>query len=180
MNEIISTPILEGERISLYPLNLSFCTEKYLSWLNDEDVYTHLDVGGNYTMEELYNFVNKNAVDGLLIWAIVLKDSNNHIGNIKIDKIDLAELHGEYGIMIGDKSVWGKGYGAEASKIVINYCFNYIGLKAINLGVHIENRSAVKLYKKLGFSITTTESSKRDKKNVNNQYYRMTLLKTIE
>ena len=91
MNYIISTPFLEGERISLYPLNLSFCSEKYLSWLNDEDVYAHLNVGGNYTMEDLYNFVNKNAVEGVLIWAIVLKDGNNHIGNIKIDKINLSE-----------------------------------------------------------------------------------------
>jgi [ribosomal protein S5]-alanine N-acetyltransferase len=177
MNSISSTPMLEGERISLYPLNLSFCSERYLSWLNDSDVYAHLNVGGNYTIQELYNFVNKNTVVGVLFWAIVVKADNNHIGNIKIDKINLTELHGEYGIMIGEKSAWGRGYGAEASKIVIDYCFNNIGLEALNLGVHTENLSAVNLYKKLGFSIVATESSKGDKKSENNLNYRMTLLK---
>jgi ribosomal-protein-alanine N-acetyltransferase len=177
MSISISTPLLEGQRITLHPLTLSFCLEKYLSWLNDSDVYAHLNSGGNYTMEELYNFVNKNAVEGVLFWAIVEKKDNNHIGNIKIDKINLSELHGEYGIMIGEKSAWGRGYGAEASKIVIDYCFNCIGLEAINLGVLAENKSAVNLYKKLGFSIVPTESSNGDKKNENDLYYRMTLLK---
>jgi RimJ/RimL family protein N-acetyltransferase len=179
MNSISSTPLLEGERISLYPLNLSFCSEKYLSWLNDSDVYAHLNEGGNYTMVDLYDFVNRSAKEGVLFWAIVLKEDNNHIGNIKIDKINLTELHGEYGIMIGEKSVWGRGYGAEASKIVIDYCFNNVGLEAINLGVHAENILAVNLYKKLGFSIISTEPSKGDKKSENDFYFRMTLLKNI-
>ena len=173
----ISTPLLEGERINLHPLTLSFCSEKYLSWLNDSDVYAHLNAEGNYTMEDLHDFVNKNAAEGALFWAIVVKENNNHIGNIKIDKINLTELHGEYGIMIGDKSSWGRGYGAEASKIVIDYCFNCIRLDAVNLGVHAENKPAVSLYKKLGFSIVASEPSKGDKKTKNDFYYRMTLLK---
>jgi len=177
MSISISTPLLEGQRITLHPLTLAFCSEKYLSWLNDPDVYAHLNSGGNYTMEELYNFVNKNAVEGVLFWAIVEEKDNNHIGNIKIDKINLSELHGEYGIMIGEKSAWGRGYGAEASRIVINYCFNCIGLNAIHLGVNAENKSGVHLYKKLGFSFVATEPSKGDKKNENNLYYRMTLQK---
>lgn len=177
MNRNSSTPLLEGDRITLKPLTLAFCSEKYLSWLNDSDVYAHLDAGGNYTMEDLYSFVNKNAVEDVLFWAIVVKEDNNHIGNIKIDKINTTELNGEYGIMIGEKSVWGKGYGAEASKIVIDYCFNSIGLKAIHLGVHAENISAVNLYKKLGFDIVATEPSKGAKKSENDYYYRMTLLK---
>jgi RimJ/RimL family protein N-acetyltransferase len=177
MNSISSTPMLEGKRIYLYPLDFSFCSEKYLSWLNDPDVFAHLNAGGDYTIDELYDFVDKNTKQGVLFWAIVLKEDNNHIGNIKIDKINFKEFYGEYGIMIGEKSVWGRGYGAEASKIVIDYCFNNVGLEAINLGVHAENILAVNLYKKLGFSIVSTEPSKGDKKSENDFYYRMTLLK---
>ena len=60
-------------------------------------------------------------------------------------------MSGEYGIMIGDKSEWGKGYAFEASEAVINYCFNNIKLNEITLGVVDINYSALKLYEKLGF-----------------------------
>ena len=46
-----------------------------------------------------------------MFWAIRIKDINNmkHIGNIKIDPIDLKIKSGQYGMIVGDKSEWGKG-----------------------------------------------------------------------
>ncbi len=170
------TPELYGNRIILKPISSNFCNEKYLSWLNDPDVYAHLDSGGNYTMQDLHNFVNKNVKEGILFWAIVLKEENKHIGNIKIDKINKIELHGEYGIMVGEKNLWGKGYAGEASKIVIDYCFKTIGLKAIRLGVNCKNISALNLYKKIGFDIVSNESSISINGHKDN-FYRMVLLK---
>ena len=79
----------------------------------------------------------------------MLKDK--HIGNIKIDPVDTKKMTGEYGILIGDKNSWGKGYAIESSKIVIDYCFNDLGLKKIELGVVSSNIKAINLYKKLGF-----------------------------
>lgn len=169
------TPLLDGERIILKPVTLEFCTEKYLSWLNDAEVNVHLVTKENYSMEDLHHFVKKNICDDIFFWAIFVKENNCHIGNIKIDKINRVKLDGEYGIMIGDKSEWGKGYGEEASKMVINYCFRKLGLRSINLGVDRNNLSAVKLYKKLGFEITTNESLVADDSD---NYYRMTILNT--
>ena len=151
----ISTPVLEGHRTILKPLTESFCTQKYLSWLNDPEVYKYLSSGGGCTMDQLVNFVRGKRLENIFFWAIIVKENDNHIGNIKIDKIDNKNLHGEYGIMIGDKSVWGKGYAAEVSKIVINFCFNVIGLMEVRLGVHKENFAAIKLYQNLGFSIVS-------------------------
>mgnify|MGYP001809853298 CR=1 FL=1 len=82
-----------------------------------------------------------------------MKESNKHIGNIKIDPIHNKYGIGEYGILIGDKSEWGKGYAKEASKCIIDYCFRVLRLRKINLGVVIENQSALMLYKSLGFEI---------------------------
>ncbi len=62
----------------------------------------------------------------------------------------------EYGIMMGEKSEWGKGYASEASKLVINYCFNKLDIRKITLGVVEENLPAVNLYYRLGFILEGT------------------------
>ena len=85
-------------------------------------------------------------------WAIHLKDTSEHIGNIKIDPIDFEDGSGEYGVLMGAKEYWGKGYAKEASQCVIDFCFSTLSLKKITLGVIENNLSAVLLYKKLGFS----------------------------
>ena len=81
----------------------------------------------------------------------MVKKTNQHIGNIKIDPINYRHLYGEYGIMIGDKTTWGKGYAKEASIAVINFCFTKLSLRKINLGVIANNAMALSLYRSLGF-----------------------------
>ena len=87
----------------------------------------------------------------ILFWAITLSNGK-HIGNIKIDPIDYKHKNGEYGIMMGDKFEWGKGYAREASQLVIDYCFENLNLNKLTLGVIEENKQAIKLYKKLNFN----------------------------
>ncbi|MCA6478110.1 MAG: GNAT family N-acetyltransferase [Chitinophagaceae bacterium] len=175
MYKKVATPVLKGDRTILKPLSKSFCNQKYLSWLNDPEVYKYLSSGGDFTMKQLVNFVREKSFEDIFFWAIIVKENNNHIGNIKIDKIDKNDLHGEYGIMIGDKSVWGMGYAAEVSKIVIDFCFNVVGLKEIRLGVHKENIPAIKLYQKLGFSIVSPHSISEADPISSKYYLRMTL-----
>ncbi len=137
----------------LEPIGVNFCSIEYVNWMNDKEVYKYLDTGGNYTLEVLANYLTENTKNPVLFWAIIVKETNSHIGNIKIDPINQRNQIGEYGILMGDKNNWGKGYAKEASKAVINYCFKSIGLRKITLGVIKDNIAAVKLYESLGFEI---------------------------
>lgn len=144
---------LNSDRLVLNPLDLTHCTNEYLDWMNNPEVYRYLETGGDYKIEDLRKYLESvEANDSILFWAIHIKESGKHIGNIKIDPINKRHGLGEYGIMMGDSEEWGKGYAKEASKIVINHCFRDLGLRKITLGVVEDNRTAVKLYKKLGFS----------------------------
>ena len=152
MNEL--RPIdLETQRLKLEPMSLKFCTDKYVKWLNDIEIYKFLETGGNYTIESLSSYIVNITENPVLFWAIIEKQSGEHIGNIKIDPINLRNSIGEYGILMGDKEFWGFGYAMEASQVVISYCFNTLRLRKISLGVVKNNIAAVKLYKKLGFEI---------------------------
>jgi len=145
---------LSSERLMYKPLNSSYCTETYLCWLNDNEVTRYLEIFEPYSLEQLKQYlesVEKN--NNMLFWAIHLKENDKHIGNIKVDPINRFHGYGEYGIMMGDRSEWGKGYAFEASKTVIDYCFEQERIRKITLGVVYENTSAVSLYRKLGFEV---------------------------
>ena len=117
--------------------------------------------------EDLKTYLEKLEKNPIYFWALILKKGNLHIGNIKIDPINTKQKKGEYGIMIGEKSYWGNGYGIEATLIVLNFCFKELDLDKILLGVIKENKEAVNMYKKIGFKILYSKNNYhkiRDKK----------------
>ena len=144
---------LKSKRLILEPLSLKHLSETYVSWLNDSETNRYLETRGGYTTEKLKHFLIENENKNILFWAIKKKQDNKHIGNIKIDPVDWDLLSGEYGILMGDKNSWGKGFAKEASLLVIDYCFNQLGLKKITLGVIHENTAALGLYRKMGFTV---------------------------
>jgi ribosomal-protein-alanine N-acetyltransferase len=142
---------LESERLVYKRLSLNHLSNDYLGWLNNPRVNLYLESRGNYTMEMLKAYIEQQYEDEIYFWGIHLKDSNKHIGNIKIDPINEETHSGEYGILMGDFTNWGKGFAKEASIKIIDYCFKEIKLSKITLGVVEDNIAAVKLYEKIGF-----------------------------
>ena len=100
---------------------------------------------------------NKNKNPKCLLLGIFLKKKQNHIGNIKLEPIDFKNKKATLGILIGDKIYWGRGIGAEAIKLILNYAFSKLNLKEVNLGVISKNKRAITLFKKIGFKIDLIE-----------------------
>lgn len=142
---------LVSERLLLKRLTIEHLSDKYVGWLNDIEVNKYLETRGDYTIKRLESFLVEQEKKNIYFWAIHLQDTLEHIGNIKIDPINLDDKSGEYGILMGSKKHWGKGYAKEASQIVIDFCFKTLYFKKITLGVIENNLSAVLLYNKLGF-----------------------------
>ena len=141
---------IETKRLIIDNLREEDCNATYLSWLMDPVVNQFLESGFHqHTIEGIKQFVKEQS--GSLFVAVRIKESNKHIGNIKISKIHSKHRTAEYGIMMGDKTEWGKGYAKEATIAIINYCFEKLDLRKISLGVIDINNNAVCLYKKLGF-----------------------------
>lgn len=143
---------LETERLILEKAGTQHISEDYVSWMNDAEVNRYLETGGGYSKMDLTAYLGSaEANEELYFWAIKTKQGQKHIGNIKIDPISYKHGYGEYGILMGDRNEWGKGFAIEASKAVINYCFDKLKLRKVTLGVVAENTAAVNLYRKLGF-----------------------------
>lgn len=159
---------ISSDRLELQPLDFTFCTEQYVDWMNNPEVYKYLETRGNYTIEKLKDYLLGVEKMSILFWAITIKDGGKHIGNIKIDPVNTLHGLAEYGIMMGDRDEWGKGYAKEASKLVIDYCFKELNLRKITLGVIEDNISAVKMYYKIGFEL---EGLYRDHVIYEGKYY---------
>ncbi len=143
---------LETKDLILTPITEAHCNDAYLSWFYDKEVQQHLVTGlMPVTLDDLHQYF-KNTKNNRVFLAIHLKDDLRHIGNIKLDDIDHYHGLAEYGILMGDKNEWGKGYAKQASAAIIDYGFKQLNLRKITLGVNAENIVAVHLYEKLGFA----------------------------
>ena len=170
---------LKSKRLIFEPIGMKHLSEDYVNWMNDPEVINYMDSGGDYSTEKLKKFLSEQVRKKILFWSIIVKDTNKHIGNIKIDPIDKEKMSAEYGIMIGDKSEWGKGYGYEASERVIQYCFDNLNINQITLGVKDSNLKAIKLYEELGFQKICKLKFPLKYKGVKADGIRMTLDKSI-
>ena len=57
----------------------------------------------------------------------------------------------ELGIAIGDKAYWGKGYGRDAVKVLLDYAFRLRNAHKVWLMVNAPNERAIRAYRACGF-----------------------------
>lgn len=149
----MDTPFLEGNILNLRELTKEDLTDRYLGWLNDRETVKFLESGRSpVSMDELEKFHTKiTESKNDVMFAIFDKDSNSHIGNIKLGNINWDHRYADLGILIGEKEFRGKGYGSEAINLVLEYAFNRLNLNKVNLCIYADHTSAIKLYEKAGF-----------------------------
>ena len=149
--------VIPGPIITLRPLTEANATEEYASWLNDPEVNKYLETR-KVTVDELKSFINeKNASETALFLGVFWNENGKHIGNVKLEPIDCAKKEATMGILIGDKNYWGKGVATEATNLVAGYAFTKMGLKELKLGVIPENKAAIRVYEKCGFTMERVE-----------------------
>lgn len=140
--------------------------EKYLHWLSDPDVNKFLSTK-NICLDSIKSNIKKtNLSQTNHLLGIFLDKTNTHIGNVTYgydDNIKSEVMHKDschMGIMIGDKKVWGMGYGTEAIALMSDYLLKHHVVKKIYAGVHSSNHGSLKIFKNNGFVIAEQFSSK--------------------
>jgi RimJ/RimL family protein N-acetyltransferase len=58
-----------------------------------------------------------------------------------------------YHITIGEKEVWGRGYGTEATRLMLDHAFGGLGLHRVALTVFEFNERAIRAYLRCGFVV---------------------------
>ena len=73
------------------------------------------------------------------------------IGYVQINQIDAVSRSATVGLRIGDVANRGLGYGTDAMRLAMHYCWNHLNLSRITLVVFATNVGAIRLYANLGF-----------------------------
>ena len=85
------------------------------------------------------------------LWVVARKEDDRCLGHVAFYQLDHRVRSAEFGIMLGEKSEWGKGLGRRVSQCVIDYGFEMLNLNRISLSVLRTNARAHSLYVSLGF-----------------------------
>jgi RimJ/RimL family protein N-acetyltransferase len=86
-----------------------------------------------------------------MAFAIRLHQEEDLIGIVGLDEIEWPNRVASLGIGIGDPDHWGKRYGTDATRLMIDYAFNELNLHRLQLTVFEFNARAIALYEKMGF-----------------------------
>ena len=147
-------PILNvvGEKVALGPLRRELLP-CYLKWVSDFEVTRSLGVAIRpYTIEAeeaWYESVAK--ADREIQFTIYERTTLRPIGNGGLKDIDHAHGTATFGILIGEKDCWGKGYGTEATQLVLDHAFTVLGLHNVLLTVFSFNERGIRAYLRAGF-----------------------------
>lgn len=142
-----------GDRIFLEALNPENFSADYVNWMQDEEVLRFLTGRTRpYAKKELEEYIDQmNKSSANYLFGIFLKAENIHVGNIKIGSIDPVHRFADVGLLIGNKSMWGKGYGTEAIGLITAYAFNKLSLNKLTAGMVVENAGSYKAFVKAGY-----------------------------
>ena len=149
-------PILNmtGERVALGPLRRDLVS-LYLAWMNDFAVTRTLATGWRPTTRESEDMWYDNVAHSRrdAHFTVYERATLRPIGNTALQNIDHLHRTAELGLMIGEKDCWGRGYGGEATALVLDYGFTGLGLHAIMLRVYSHNERALRTYTRAGFRL---------------------------
>lgn len=73
------------------------------------------------------------------------------IGQCALFRFDDVAQTCELGITIGDKNYWGRGYGSDAVRVLLDYAFRHRNMQRVHLTVLGNNERALRSYRKCGF-----------------------------
>jgi RimJ/RimL family protein N-acetyltransferase len=142
-------PVLKGKRVTLRPAR-GTDAHRLFRWRNDASV-TPFVMSGSKTVDEERRRIKRSRTFSDRLLYIIETKSGKAIGTIGFGDLGDGNKRAALGIMIGESSEQGKGYGRDAMELLIDHAFRTLGIHKIWLEVFDFNMRARRLYLDLGF-----------------------------
>lgn len=143
---------MESRRLIIRESLIGDC-QLFALWESQEEVnrWFTMDQDRNYN-QIVQEFILRSVEADMMQLTIVKKEGEEPIGRIWIsriddhyDSLDITRIY------IADPALRGQGYGEEAMRMLLEYCFVHLHRERVTIDHITENRIASKLYTKLGF-----------------------------
>jgi RimJ/RimL family protein N-acetyltransferase len=104
-----------------------------------------------YGVREALDFIRTPQPDAVH-WTVECLADGQPIGSTGFHEINHRNRNCEWGIWIGPRERWDKGFGAEACKLSVAYAFSHLGMEKVSLDVYEGNERGRRSYAKAGFA----------------------------
>lgn len=149
----MQNPFLTGEKIYLRSLQDGDAVVAARAE-NHPDPRAHLYIALPASVEmQKEKLLNLDKDHHAIVFTICTIDPDQPIGITEFVRIDWIGRMATFYIAIAEKANWNRGYGREATKLMVDYAFNTLNLNRVQLHVSVENARAVKVYQEIGFKI---------------------------
>jgi RimJ/RimL family protein N-acetyltransferase len=149
----MQNPFLVGQLVYLRPLELADA-QTIVPWFNDSEVTRYLLLCRPMSLADEQEFLRRLSERPTdLAVGIAVREGDRLIGTAGLHQMDVRNRHAALGISIGDREAWGKGYGTEATQLLVRHAFFTLNLNRVWLHVYEYNDRALRVYEKIGFQV---------------------------
>ncbi|MBK8049656.1 MAG: GNAT family N-acetyltransferase [Anaerolineales bacterium] len=85
------------------------------------------------------------------VFSIVDLESDHLIGRGMLFSVNYVNRSAMLGIVIGEPEFQNRGYGVDATRLLLDFAFNLLNLNSVMLGAFAFNERAIAAYRKVGF-----------------------------
>jgi len=144
---------LVARRLVLEPFTESAIGPEYLAWLNDPQVTRFSNQRfRRHTDESARSYLATFSGSDNLLLAIRLAQGGRMIGTMTAY---IAVPHGtaDMGLMIGERTCWGRGYGLEAWSTLLAHLLGERGLRKVTAGTVRPNVGMLTIMERSGMQL---------------------------
>ena len=144
---------IQGEKVVLGPLRRELLP-LYQRWVNDFEVVRTL---GAIPMRPLSFEQEESWYHGTIgdaretSFTIYERATMRPIGTTGLREINHQHGTATWGILIGEKDCWNKGYGTETARLMLDYAFTALSLTNVLLTVYSYNTRGIRAYLRAGY-----------------------------
>jgi RimJ/RimL family protein N-acetyltransferase len=151
---------LETDDLRLVQLGPDYLDRGWEMLSNDVEGKRLTGTHRDFTREEVASWLARlPGRDDRADWAVIRKADDRYLGEVVLNDLEIENRRMGFRIALFGDGALGRGYGTQATKAVVAYGFDVVGLHRIELGVYAFNPRAQRAYEKAGF---TREGVRRD------------------
>ncbi|MBL8103827.1 MAG: GNAT family N-acetyltransferase [Anaerolineales bacterium] len=149
--------IYRGSLVRLASESPEVMAKSFLKWDGDSEAHRLGDSAPAqlWSEKKTKEYLEKNdeKSNQAFRFAIRTLDEDKLIGVTSLWVQSWAHSDAWLGIFVGERDYWGRGFGTDAMRLIVQYGFCELNLRRITLGLHSYNERALKSYLKVGFQL---------------------------
>lgn len=148
----MNNKVFTGQLVRLVTVNFENDPRLFAQWEQDSE-YQRLfydEFARRYNPAQIRKLLEEE-VDAMHFFVIERLEDGRKIGMVDLSGFNWVVGNAWVGIGIGEREMWGKGYGTDAMRIVLRYAFDELNLRRVTLSVFEVNPRGIASYQKAGF-----------------------------